>query len=48
MRDLLKTCACCNSQGICEKDLAEHPGDPVWKTCGPNAVTLDALAKLKG
>ena len=48
MRDLQRTCACCNEKGVCEKDMAEHPGDPVWKDYCPNAVTLDALAKLKG
>jgi hypothetical protein len=48
MRDLQRTCACCNEKGVCEKDLVEHPGDPVWKDYCPNAVTLDALSKLKG
>jgi hypothetical protein len=47
MRDLQKTCACCNEKGVCEKDLAKHPDDPVWKTYCPNAVTLESLAKLK-
>jgi hypothetical protein len=48
MRDLQRTCACCNEKGICERDLAERPDDPAWKDYCPNAVTLDALAKLKG
>jgi hypothetical protein len=48
MRDLQRTCACCNEKGVCEKDMTEHPGDPVWKDYCPNAVTLGALAKLKG
>jgi hypothetical protein len=47
LRDLQRTCACCNEKGICEKDLAKHPDDPVWKSYCPNAVTLEALAKLK-
>jgi hypothetical protein len=47
MRDLERTCTCCNEKGICEKDLTEHPSDPAWKEYCPNAVTLDALAKLK-
>ncbi len=47
MRDLQRTCACCNEKGVCEKDLAERPRDPVWKTYCPNAVTLESLAKLK-
>ena len=48
MRDLQKTCACCNEKGVCEKDLAKHPDDPVWKSYCPNAVTLESLVKLKG
>jgi hypothetical protein len=47
MRDLQKTCACCNEKGICEKDLEERPDDPVWKNYCPNAVTLESLTKLK-
>jgi hypothetical protein len=48
MRDLQRTCACCNEKGVCEKDLATHPDDPVWKGYCPNAVTLESLARLKG
>jgi hypothetical protein len=48
MRDLQKTCACCNERGACEWDLDERPDDPVWKSYCPNAVTLDSLTKLKG
>ena len=48
MRDLQKTCACCNEKGICEKDLSKQPDDPGWKSYCPNAVTLESLAKLKG
>jgi uncharacterized protein YjiS (DUF1127 family) len=47
MRDLQRTCACCNEKGVCEKDLAKRPDDPVWKNYCPNAVTLEALADLK-
>jgi hypothetical protein len=47
MRDLQRTCACCNEKGICERDLAKHPDDPVWKSYCPNAVTLETLTKLK-
>jgi hypothetical protein len=46
MRDLQRTCSCCNEKGICEKDLVERPDDPVWKSYCPNAVTLEALAQL--
>jgi hypothetical protein len=47
MRDLQRTCACCNEKGVCEKDLAERPDDPVWKSYCPNAVTLECLSELK-
>jgi hypothetical protein len=47
MRDLQRTCACCNEKGICEKDVAERPDDPVWETYCPNAVTLSSLARMK-
>jgi hypothetical protein len=47
MRDLQRTCACCNQKGLCEKDLLECPDDPAWKTYCPNAITLDSLARLK-
>jgi hypothetical protein len=47
MRDLQRTCTCCNEKGICEKDLMEHPNDPAWKDYCPNAVTLEALARVK-
>jgi hypothetical protein len=45
--DLQRTCACCNEKRVCERDLAERPADPVWRSYCPNTVTLEALAKLK-
>jgi hypothetical protein len=48
IRDLERTCACCNEKGVCEKDLGKRPDDPVWKSYCPNAVTLASLTKLKG
>jgi len=47
MRDMQRTCACCNEKGVCEKDLADRPDDPVWKNYCPNAVTLESLSELK-
>lgn len=47
MRDLEKTCACCNEKGVCQKDLARRPDDPAWKDYCPNAISLEALTKLK-
>ena len=48
MRDLEKTCSCCNDKGVCEKDLARHPDDPAWKAYCPNAVTLESIKSAKG
>jgi hypothetical protein len=47
LRDLQRTCACCNEKGQCEKDLLERPDNPGWKSYCPNAATLDALVRLK-
>ena len=47
LRELQKTCALCNEKGMCEKDLARRPDDPVWKSYCSNAVTLETLMKLK-
>ena len=47
LRDLQRTCACCNQKGVCERDLVEQPDDPAWKSYCPNATTLEALALLK-
>ena len=32
LRDLQRTCACCNEKSTCESDLATRPNDPVWKS----------------
>jgi len=47
MRDLQRTCACCDEKGGCEWDLQERPDDPVWKSYCHNAVTLESLTRLK-
>jgi hypothetical protein len=47
LRDLQRTCACCNEKGRCEKDLLNRPDDPVWRNYCPNAATLDTLTRLK-
>jgi hypothetical protein len=47
MRDLQRTCACCDEKGVCQWDLRERPDDPVWKSYCHNAVTLESLTKLK-
>jgi len=47
MRDLERTCACCNEKGVCEKDLTKQPNNPGWKGYCPNAVSLESLMRLK-
>ena len=47
MRDLERTCACCNEKGICEKDLNKQPQDPSWKSYCPNAITLESPHKAQ-
>ena len=42
-RDLERVCSLCGQKRRCERDLASHPNDPVWRTYCPNAQTLDAL-----
>ena len=48
MRDLERTCACCNEKGVCERDLVKRTDDPGWKSYCPNALTLESLTRLKG
>jgi hypothetical protein len=47
LRDLQRTCACCNEKGPCEKDLLDRPDDPIWRNYCRNAATLDTLTSLK-
>jgi len=42
-RDLERVCSLCGQKRQCERDLARHPDDPVWRTYCPNTQTLDAL-----
>jgi len=43
LRDLERVCSLCGEKRQCERDLARHPEDPVWRSYCPNAPTLDAL-----
>ncbi len=47
MRDLERTCACCNEKGTCDKDLKHRPDDSGWTDYCPNAVSLQSLTNLK-
>lgn len=48
IRDLEKSCSCCADKSQCKRDLNAHPDDPVWKEYCPNAVSLEAIRRLKG
>ena len=48
MRDLERTCACCNDKGACKQDLAKRPDDPAWKDYCPNATSLESIKKTDG
>jgi hypothetical protein len=48
MRDLEKTCTCCNEKGGCSRDLATRPNADAWKDYCPNAISLDSVKKIKG
>ena len=48
MRDLERTCACCNDKGTCSRDLASRPDDDAWRHYCPNAVSLESIKKTKG
>jgi uncharacterized protein YjiS (DUF1127 family) len=43
VRDLERVCTVCGSKRRCDRDLARHPDDPVWRTYCPNVQTLEAL-----
>jgi hypothetical protein len=47
MRDLERTCGCCDHKGVCARDLANHPDDPDWKGYCPNATSLESVASTK-
>lgn len=48
MRDLERTCACCNDKRACKQDLSERPDDPAWKDYCPNAISLESIKGTKG
>ncbi len=43
MLDLQRLCSSCASKRRCQRDLARHPDDPVWRQYCPNEITLSAL-----
>ena len=47
MQDLQRTCSHCQEKGPCRKDLAAHPGDPVWQHYCPNALSLESVRNAK-
>jgi hypothetical protein len=47
MRDLERTCTCCDRKRVCEKDLAARPEDGAWGGYCPNAVALTGVKIVK-
>jgi hypothetical protein len=47
MRDLERTCACCDQKGVCQRDLAVRPDNPAWQDYCPNAVGLTCVKVAK-
>jgi hypothetical protein len=43
-RELVRFCAACESDELCEWDLRQNPDDPAWQDYCPNAERLRALA----
>ncbi len=48
MRDLERSCACCNDKDACKHDLAQRPDDPAWQDYCPNATSLESVRRAKG
>lgn len=48
MRDLERSCSCCGDKAECKRDLSAHANDPVWKEYCPNAISLEAVRRMKG
>jgi hypothetical protein len=47
MRDLERTCACCDEKRICKQDLTDRPSARVWKDYCPNAISLTSSRDAK-
>jgi hypothetical protein len=43
MRDLERTCACCDQTGRCKKDVATRLRDQSWGGYCPNASALTSV-----
>jgi hypothetical protein len=40
---LERTCAHCREKGVCERDLAKQPENPVWEIYCPNSTDLNEV-----
>jgi hypothetical protein len=40
MRDMERSCTCCEAKGVCGRDLALRPGHHGWEGYCPNAAML--------
>ena len=47
MRDLERTCACCDGKDACRHDLVQRPDDPAWRDYCPNATSLESVRRAK-
>ena len=47
MRDLERTCTCCDSKTVCERDFEQAEASRNWRGYCPNAPTLDAISEEK-
>jgi hypothetical protein len=44
MRDLQRSCACCDAKALCAHELEDHPKGATWPKYCPNELTLGALS----
>ena len=47
MRDMERTCICCDQKRVCRKDLAARPENGAWGGYCPNAVALTGAKIVK-
>ena len=47
MRDMERTCICCDQKRVCKKDLAARSEDGAWGGYCPNAVALTGVKVVK-
>ena len=48
MRDLERTCSCCEEKSVCKRDLGRRSTSDDWKDYCPNAISLESVRRTKG